>query len=73
VTETQARAFAALIRPATDEELTARLADLWPDQRVSPQSIRSRRAELVRPGLVIDSGTTRPTQYGQSASVWRLP
>ncbi len=72
VTDTQRRILAALIRPATDEELIARIADLWPEHRVSPQSIRSRRAELVRRGLVVDSGTTRPTEYGSSATVWRL-
>lgn len=73
VSDLQRRILAALIRPLTDEQLIARIRELWPDQRVSPQSVRSRRAELVRRGLVADSGLRRPTQYGSTATVWRLP
>jgi len=36
--------------PATDEELLARFRSRWPSSRASDQSIRSRRAELVRKG-----------------------
>ncbi len=73
VTEVQRRILGCLIRPLTDDELVARVQDLSPEQRSSPQSIRSRRAELVRLGLVVDSGITRPSQYGKAATVWRLP
>lgn len=31
---------------------------------------RPRRVELVRAGLVIDSGRTRPTRSGRNAVVW---
>lgn len=33
---------------------------------------RARRFELVKKGLVIDSGTTRLTDQGQQATVWKL-
>jgi hypothetical protein len=55
--------------PAIDEELVGRVHG---HTRISPQSIRSRRAELVRRGLVVDSGKRRRTQYGNEATVWRL-
>jgi hypothetical protein len=55
--------------PAIDEQIIYRIRE---HTRVSPQSIRSRRAELVRRGLVVDSGKRRRTQYGQQATVWKL-
>jgi hypothetical protein len=55
--------------PAIDEQIVYRIRE---HTRVSPQSIRSRRAELVRRGLVVDSGKRRRTQYGQEATVWKL-
>lgn len=57
--------------PATDEELVARHRRYWPERRVSDQSIRSRRAELVKKGLVETTGDRRPTEYQQLATVWR--
>lgn len=47
----------------TDGEIQIRL-DL------DPSSERPRRVELVRDGLVVDSGRTRLTQSGRRATVW---
>lgn len=35
-------------------------------------SVRPRRVELVRDGLVVDSGEKRKTRSGRNAIVWRL-
>jgi hypothetical protein len=56
--------------PATDEELISVFRSRWPGSRISDQSICSRRAELVRKGLVRDSGNRRRTQHGQRSVVW---
>ena len=48
---------------ATDAEIQAALG-------FGPQSVTPRRGELVRCGLVLDSGFTRPTPSGCRASVW---
>jgi hypothetical protein len=56
-------------RPMTDEQLTG----WWTRsmaRRASESSIRSRRAELVAAGLVVDTGQTRPTLLGRAAIVW---
>lgn len=39
---------------------------------VTPSSIRSRRAELVREGKVRDSGNQESTGRGRTARVWTL-
>lgn len=39
---------------------------------VTPSSVRSRRAELVREGIVRDSGSTESTGRGRTAKVWTL-
>jgi hypothetical protein len=36
------------------------------------QGIRSRRGELVRKGLVADSGKRGTTRYGRSGVIWRV-
>lgn len=64
----------------TDEELVERycaIADgngeylpLFQHPKQTPQSIRTRRAELVRAGHVVDTGQTRPTKSGRQAVVW---
>jgi hypothetical protein len=38
--------------------------------KVSDQSIRSRRSELVRRGRVQSTGVRRRTDYGRMAAVW---
>jgi len=47
----------------TDEEMLAAVG-------LPPSSGRPRRIELVRAGLVVDSGKTRRTRSGRSAVVW---
>jgi hypothetical protein len=49
----------------TDEELIEMFRSRWSSCKASPQSIRSRRAELRRKGLIVDSRERRLTQYGQ--------
>jgi hypothetical protein len=53
-------------RGLTDIELERR----WPGAR--PQTIRTRRSELVAAGLVEDSHDRRLTDTGSMAIVWRL-
>lgn len=66
LTKTQTLVLEALkAGPAIDEEIVYRVRER---ARSSPQSIRSRRAELVRKGLVLDSGKRRPTEFGASQS-----
>lgn len=55
--------LAAGPRGMTDEELQDGLL-------INPSTQRPRRVELVRMGLVLDSGTTRATRAGRRATVW---
>lgn len=48
---------------STDEEAQDGLG-------MNPSTQRPRRVELCRAGLVVDSGTTRPTRSGRRAVVW---
>lgn len=57
--------------PATDDQIIERFRDYWPEIKVSDQSIRSRRSELVRKALVAHSGDFGPSPHGQRARVWR--
>lgn len=50
-------------RPSTDEEIATQLA-------MNPSTVRPRRIELVRRGLVVEDGTRR-TASGRMATVWR--
>jgi hypothetical protein len=47
----------------TDEQISDQLG-------ISPNAARPRRVELVRLGLVADSGRKRATRSGRMASVW---
>lgn len=49
---------------ATDEEMQTALG-------MNPSTQRPRRIELVRSGHASDSGTTRRTNSGRAATVWR--
>lgn len=49
--------------PATDEEMQAVLP---------PNTQRPRRVELVRAGLVVDSGQTKPGKSGRQATLWAV-
>lgn len=50
---------------ATDEEIQTWLG-------MNPSTQRPRRVELVKKGLVVDSGRTRQTRSGRQATVWAL-
>jgi hypothetical protein len=74
VTEVQ-RCILALLRiygPLTDEELVGTFQDTYDDIKASPQSIRSRRAELVRKFMVTGTEERRLTEHGGEATVWKV-
>lgn len=48
---------------ATDEEMQLGCP-------MAPNTQRPRRTELVQLGLVVDTGTVRPTRSGRNATVW---
>lgn len=61
--------------PATDEEIAAyygNLAELFDWPPVSPSGLRSRRAELVDLGVVVDTGERGRTRAGRACTVWEL-
>lgn len=47
----------------TDEEIQDYL-------ELNPSTERPRRIELLRKGLILDSGVTRKTKSGRAATVW---
>jgi len=55
------------LRPLTDLELVQAMSD-----KMSASGARSRRAELVRMGLVKNSGTRRRCSSGRLHSVWEV-
>jgi hypothetical protein len=60
---------------ATDEQIAERHTQLrvaagW--SRVSPSGLRSRRAELVAAGIVIDTGRRGITSAGRATIIWGL-
>ena len=50
-------------RPSTDEEIATELA-------MNPSTVRPRRVELARKGLIVECGTRR-TSSGRMATIWR--
>jgi hypothetical protein len=48
---------------ATDEMIATALC-------LNPSTARPRRVELVRLGLIVDSGRTRLTSSGRAATIW---
>ena len=50
-------------RPSTDEEIAEELA-------MNPSTVRPRRGELARRGLIVESGTRR-TSSGRMAVIWK--
>lgn len=78
VTATHAR-IKALLRdegPMTDEQIAEawkRMVTIaaWP--KGSPSGLRTRRAELVDRGEVVDTGRTALTRAGRRTTVWALP
>lgn len=57
--------------PQNDEGIAYLLAEHYPEVMSSPSGIRSRRSELVRLGLVVDTGTMLPTARGRASVVWQ--
>jgi len=70
VTRTQQYILRALRKARTDVELVEAYTNLRTAPRASESGIRSRRAELVRKGLVIDTGKRVRLDSGRYAIVW---
>jgi len=70
VTTTQEYVLRALRRPRTDPELLEAYRQFKRAPRASESGIRSRRAELVRAGLVRDSKRRVRLESGRRAIVW---
>lgn len=58
--------------PATDTEIAVFYFNSGRPWQ-SPSGLRTRRAELVDRGLIVDTGTTRPTPAGRQSIVWAVP
>jgi predicted ArsR family transcriptional regulator len=60
----QRRVYEFICRtPSTDEEITTELA-------MNPSTVRPRRGELARRGLIVEAGTRR-TSSGRMATIWK--
>ena len=70
VTATQEYVLRALRRSRTDVELVQAYNNLKTAPKASESGIRSRRAELVRKGMVIDTGRRVRLDSGRYAIVW---
>jgi hypothetical protein len=62
----------AELGPQIDEDLVDGILFERGESFASESGIRSRRAELVRAGLVVDSGERRKMASGRSSIVWKL-
>lgn len=71
VTRTQEYVLRALRRPRNDSQLIEAYRSYKTAPRASESGIRSRRAELVDRGLVVDSGRRVKTESGRWSIVWR--
>lgn len=78
ITATHERILEILERfgEGTDEDIAAYYQDLaelfdWPP--VSPSGLRSRRAELVFWGRVVDTGRRGKTRSGRASIIWERP
>lgn len=72
VTQTQAFILRCLKRPRNDVELINAYSAYKTAPRASESGIRSRRAELVDRGLVIDTGRRVKLASGRYSIVWGL-
>lgn len=61
--------------PQTDEQIWSNYQREWihkgATQTASPSGLRSRRAELVRMGFVVEAGTGK-TAAGRACAIWKL-
>lgn len=71
ITATQEYVLRALKRARTDVQLVEAYRAMRKAPIASESGIRSRRAELVRKGLVVDSGKRDVLPSGRKAIVWR--
>lgn len=72
VTITQGFILRALQKPRTDPQLIEAYRHLKKAPPASESGIRTRRAELVDKGLVVDSGLRSTTPFGRKAIVWSV-
>ena len=71
LTQTHERVLACLISgKGTDAEIIARYRDYYPEAKDTDQSIRSRRAELTRAGLIAFTGDYGQSENGGRARKW---
>lgn len=70
INATQQAILNALVRPRTDVELVEVYRKIKSNPRASESGIRSRRAELVAAGLVVDTGSRIKLPSGRRAIVW---
>jgi hypothetical protein len=75
ITPTKQTILTILNTPKTDEELV-RIFQAWASHGSAPKAsesgIRSRRADLVKSGRVIDTGERREISTGRKAIVWQV-
>ena len=72
LTQTQATILRVLQRPRTDTQLIEAYRKLKRAPLASESGIRSRRAELVDKGLVVDSGNRGLTPFNRQSIVWAV-
>ena len=72
VTATQAYILRCLKRPRNDSQLVQAYKAYKTAPRASESGIRSRRAELVDRGLVVDTGRRVRLDSGRYSIVWGL-
>ena len=70
ITATQEYVLKALRKPRADVELVEVYRRFKTSPRASESGIRSRRAELVDRGLVVDTGKRVRLESGRFAIVW---
>lgn len=71
LTATKEAILKALVRPRTDVDLVDAYRNLKGAPTASESGIRSRRAELVAAGLIVDSGARTKLPSGRSAIIWK--
>jgi hypothetical protein len=72
ITSTQSFILKALRKPMTDVALVAAYGAYKTAPRASESGIRSRRAELVALGKVVDTGRRVKLASGRHAIVWQV-